>query len=133
VSPVEKRVGADGKKRQGRPSKPKVVPSEPDEHRVTGSAEVEVEQRRAQMAALAGEAAGVATTAPEPETATAEPAPETKIWLDPEKSLAALENFKYGCKTWLPALTDEHWERARIFFDEYAMQRNRARLAPDAA
>ena len=76
-----------------------------------------------QMAALdPAEPAEVATTAPEPETTTA-PAPETKLWQDPEKSLKALENFKYACKAYLPALTDEHWERARVFFDEYAMHR----------
>jgi hypothetical protein len=54
VSPVQKRVGADGKQRKSRAPRPKVVaPSpKPVEHRVNESAEVSVEQRRAETAAL---------------------------------------------------------------------------------
>jgi hypothetical protein len=56
VSPVEKRVGADGKKRK-KPAKPveadqERLAEEAVEQRATGSAEVSVEERRAQNAAL---------------------------------------------------------------------------------
>jgi len=58
VSPVEKRVGADGKKRRGRPPKPKaaIVETLADHpaagHRVTASPEISIEQRRAESARL---------------------------------------------------------------------------------
>src|SRR6516162_940098 len=54
VSPVQKRVGADGKQRKSRAPRPKVVapPPKPVEHRVTESAEASVEQRRVETAAL---------------------------------------------------------------------------------
>jgi len=54
LSPVETRIGADGKQRKSRAPRPKVVAPSPKlvEHRVTESAEVSIEERRAQNAAL---------------------------------------------------------------------------------
>jgi hypothetical protein len=65
VSPVEKRVGADGKKRV-KPKRVGLAPPrhpqpEPNQHRATGSAEVDLEKRRAEYVALDAESTEVLT------------------------------------------------------------------------
>jgi hypothetical protein len=73
VSPVQKRVGADGKSRakpKPKSAKPPHPQPEPVEHRATGSAEISVEERKAYYEATD-------TAAPAPTTEP--PAPETSV------------------------------------------------------
>jgi hypothetical protein len=129
VSPVQKRVGADGKKR-GRPPQRKVAPPKPEPKpaepigsnadRATGSAEVDAETRRAEFAALDVEPAGDLSIPPFLR-ASDEPA-ETN---HDQESRSALCEFRVACKNLLPLLNETDWIEAVTFFDDRVEERKR--------
>jgi hypothetical protein len=154
VSPTEKRTGADGKKYKSGPKNKKTkreweaakaADIAAEKPRATGSAVVDLEDRRKQMAALADDptesdgrravaalarglvAAGVVTL-PAPETATA-PKPDQD---SQRASREALTSFKLACQDQLPLLTERDWLEAKLFISAYVEERDRkARATPD--